>query len=153
MNISFLCNMPWSINHLQITLISHKVVSNSLWPHGLQFAWFLCPSLYPGVCSNEFSLIPWCCPPTSSSVTLFSSCPLSQHQGLFQWVYSWLQMAKVLELQLQSFQWIISFKGIYSQFKKERGKESLWYVPRVTQDAISVARFVNQGSLISEPVL
>ena len=33
---------------------------------------------------------------------------LSQHQGLFQWVSSLLQVAKVLELQLQyqSFQWI-----------------------------------------------
>ena len=33
---------------------------------------------------------------------------LSQHQGLFQWVCSSHQMAKVLELQLQhpSFQWI-----------------------------------------------
>ena len=32
----------------------------------------------------------------------------SQHQGLFQWVSSWHQVAKVLEFQLQhqSFQWI-----------------------------------------------
>ena len=39
----------------------------------------------------------------------FSSCPqFSQHQGLFQWVSSSHQVAKVLELQLQhqSFQWI-----------------------------------------------
>ena len=38
---------------------------------------------------------------------------LSQHQGLFQWVSSSHQVAKVLELQLQhqSFQWIlISFR-------------------------------------------
>ena len=39
-------------------------------------------------------------------------CPLlllpqfSQHQGLFQWVGSLHQMARVLELQHQSFQWI-----------------------------------------------
>ena len=33
---------------------------------------------------------------------------LSQHQGLFQWVSSWHQVAEVLEFQLQhqSFQWI-----------------------------------------------
>ena len=43
---------------------------------------------------------------------LLSSSPpainLSQHQGLFQWVSSLHQMAKVLEFQLQhqSFQWI-----------------------------------------------
>ena len=31
---------------------------------------------------------------------------LSQHRGLFQWVSSSHQVAKVLELQLQFFQWI-----------------------------------------------
>ena len=31
---------------------------------------------------------------------------LSQHQGLFRWVSSLYQVAKVLEFQLQSFQWI-----------------------------------------------
>ena len=31
---------------------------------------------------------------------------LSQHQGLFQWVSSSHQVAKVLELQHQSFQWV-----------------------------------------------
>ena len=31
---------------------------------------------------------------------------LSQHQGLFQWVSSSHQVAKVLELQYQSFQWV-----------------------------------------------
>ena len=43
----------------------------------------------------------------SSSVVPFSSCPnLSQHQGLFQWVKSSHEVAKVLEFQLQhqSFQ-------------------------------------------------
>ena len=32
---------------------------------------------------------------------------LSQHQGVFQWVGSSHQVAKVLELQHQSFQWIL----------------------------------------------
>ena len=37
---------------------------------------------------------------------------LSQHQGLFQWVSSSHQVAKVLEFQLQhqSFQWLTSFR-------------------------------------------
>ena len=34
------------------------------------------------------------------------ACSLSQHQGLFQWVSSSQQVAKVLELQHQYFQWI-----------------------------------------------
>ena len=49
--------------------------------------------------------------PSSHLILCHPSSPalnLSQHQGLFQWVSSWHQMAKVLELQLhhQSFQWI-----------------------------------------------
>ena len=43
----------------------------------------------------------------SSSAALFSfAFNLSQHQGRFQWVVPLHQMAKVLELQQQSFQWI-----------------------------------------------
>ena len=42
--------------------------------------------------------------PLSSPPPAFS---LSQHQGLFQWVSSSHQVAKVLELQHQSFQWIL----------------------------------------------
>ena len=43
----------------------------------------------------------WCHPAISFSVVPFSSCPHpSQDQGLFQWVNSSDQVAKVLELQL-----------------------------------------------------
>ena len=38
---------------------------------------------------------------------------LSQHQGLFQWVGSLHQLAKVLELQHQSFQWIFRIYLLY----------------------------------------
>ena len=39
---------------------------------------------------------------------------LSQHQGIFQWVGSFLQVAKVLELQLQpqSFQWTLKVESL-----------------------------------------
>ena len=44
----------------------------------------------------------WCHPAISSSVVPFSSCPQpSPHQGLFQWVNSLYEVAKVLEFQLQ----------------------------------------------------
>ena len=50
--------------------------------------------------------------PLSSPSPAFS---LSQHQGLFQWVSSLHQVAKVLELQLQhqSFQWIFRVDFLY----------------------------------------
>ena len=52
-------------------------MSNSLWPHGLQHAGLLNPSLSPGDCSDSCPLSWWCHPTISSSVTLFSSCPQS----------------------------------------------------------------------------
>ena len=53
--------------------------------------------------------------PLSPSSPAFN---LSQHQGLFQWVGSLHQVAKVLELQLQhlSFQWIFSTDFLWSDW-------------------------------------
>ena len=86
-----------------------SVVSDSLWPHGLQHA--KCPWLspIPKAYSNSCPSSWWCHKPfhpqSSPSLPAFS---LSQHQGLFQLVSSSSQVAKVLEFQLQhqSFQWI-----------------------------------------------
>ena len=83
-------------------------MSDSLQPHELQHARPPCPSLTPGVHRNPCLSSQWCHSTISSSVIPFSSCPLSQHQGLFKWVSSSHLLAKVLEFQLQhqSFQWI-----------------------------------------------
>ena len=54
---------------------SHSVVSNSLWPHGLQHTRPPCPSPTPGVYPNSCPLSLWCHPIISSSVVPFSSCP------------------------------------------------------------------------------
>ena len=53
---------------------SRSVMSNSLWPHGLQHARPPCPSPNPGVYSNSCPLSRWCHPTVSSSVIPFSSC-------------------------------------------------------------------------------
>ena len=86
-------------------------MSNSLRPHGLQHSMPPCPSPTPRVCPNSCPLSWWCHPTISSSVILFSSCPLPQHQSLFQWISSSHQVLKVLvfQLQHQSFQWIFRF--------------------------------------------
>ena len=52
---------------------SHSVVSDSLWPHGLQRARLPCPSPTPRVCSNSCPSHRWCHPTISSSVAPFSS--------------------------------------------------------------------------------
>ena len=58
-------------------LFSRSVVSDSLWPYGLQHARLPCPSPSPGACSNSCPLSQWCYPTISSSVIPFSSCSQS----------------------------------------------------------------------------
>ena len=106
--VSFVRTAKWFSYTYQL-LFSHSVVSNSSRPHRLQPARLPCPSPSPRVCSNSCPLsqdaIQPSHPLSSPSPPVFH---LSQHQGVFQWVSSAYQMAKVLELQLQhqSFQWI-----------------------------------------------
>ena len=89
---------------------SRSVMFNSLQPHELQHARLLCLSPSPGVCTNSCPLSQWCQPNILSSAIPFSSCLQSfPASGLFQWVSSSHQVAKVLEVQLQhqSFLWIL----------------------------------------------
>ena len=85
---------------------SCSVVSNSLLPHEPQHTRPPCPSPTPGV-----HHVHWVSDAIQPFNPLSSPSPpalnLSQHQGLFQWVSSLYQVAKVLEFQLQhqSFQW------------------------------------------------
>ena len=91
-----------------LSWFSHSVVSDSLWPHEPQHTRPPCISPIPGVHPNP-------CPLSGDAIQPFHllSSPshpaikLSQHQGLFKWVSSLNQVAKVLEFQLQhqSFQW------------------------------------------------
>ena len=82
---------------------SRSVVSDPLY-HGLQHARTPCPSPTPRVYSNSCPLSQWCHQP---SHPLLSPSPPTfnlwkdQHWGLFKWVSSSHQVAKVLEFQLQ----------------------------------------------------
>ena len=53
---------------------SGSVVSNFLWPRGLQLSRLPCPSPTPGACSNSCPSSQWCLSTISSSVVPFSSC-------------------------------------------------------------------------------
>ena len=67
--INFFRRIEWcSVQH------SHSVVSNTLWPHGLQHTRLPCPSPIPRACPNSCPLSRWCHPIISSSVFPFSSC-------------------------------------------------------------------------------
>ena len=62
---------------------SRSVVSDSLWPHGLQHTRPPCPSPAPRAYSNSCPSSKWCHPAISSSVILFSSCPQSLQALVF----------------------------------------------------------------------
>ena len=67
-------NGCWILCYQSLPQFSCSVVSDSLWPHGLQHAKLSCPSPTPGACSNSCPLSQWCNPTISSSVIPFSSC-------------------------------------------------------------------------------
>ena len=93
-----LCKIPSSFSSFQF---SRSVVSDSLWPHGLQHARLPCPSSTPRSRSNSCRGV---CDAIQSSYPLSSPSPPapnpSQNQSLFQWVNSSHEVAKVLEFQL-----------------------------------------------------
>ena len=81
--------------------LSCSVVSNSLWPHGLQQARPPCSSPAPRVNSNS-CLLSWCCHPTSSSsVVPFSSCLQSfLTSGSFQMIgYTVIKSTEIIKLE------------------------------------------------------
>ena len=64
-------------------MLFSSVISNSLWPHGLQHARLPCPPPTPEACSNSCPTGQWCHTTISSSVVPFS-CPQSfQASGSF----------------------------------------------------------------------
>ena len=105
--------------HLKDSLqFSHSVVSDSLWPHGLQHARPPCPSPTPGAYSDSCPSSQWCHPIISSFVVPFFPCPqsfpasgYSSESGLhIRWPKYW------------SFSFNISLSNEYSgliSFKKD----------------------------------
>ena len=127
-----------------ISQFSHSAVFNSLHPHKLQHARLSCPLPTPGAYSNSCLSSHWYHPTTSSSVSPFSSClqyfPAS---GLFQWVSSSHQVAKVLEFQLQhqSFQWIVRNDFL------QNGRAGSPCSPRDSQESSPTPQFKRINSL------
>ena len=76
--VLYCTSWAFTVSKLQSVQFSCSVVSDSLWPHGLQHTRPLCPSPIPGVYSDSCPLSQWCHPAISSSVIPFSclqSCP------------------------------------------------------------------------------
>ena len=100
----FLTIEHWTLFYFGISSIQFSCsdISDSLRPHESQHTRPPCLSPTPGVHPNH---VHWFGDATQTSHPLSSPSPpalnLSQHQGLFQWVSSSQQVAKVLEFQLR----------------------------------------------------
>ena len=94
---------------------SRSVMSDSLWPHGLQHVRPPCLSPTPKVYSNSCSLSRWCHPTISAPVIPFSSClqsfPASRSIQMSQFFASGGQsigvsvLASVLPMNIQD--WVL----------------------------------------------
>ena len=123
---------------------SRSVVSYSLWPHGMQHA----RPLYCQLLEFTQTHVHWVGDAIQPSHPLLSPSPpafnLSQHQGLFKSVSSSLQVAKVLEFQLQcqSIQWI--FRSDFLQ----NGLVGSPYSPRDSQESSPTTQFKSINSSV-----
>ena len=101
-------NLEWCYSSDVTVQFGHSVMSNSLWPHGLQHTRLPCPSPTPGGCSNSCPLSRWCHQTISSSVAPFSIFPsirvFSNESAVYiRWPKYW------------SFSFIISPSNEYSR--------------------------------------
>ena len=126
-------------------------MSNSLWPHGLQYARLPCPLPTPGVYSNSCSLSQWCHPTISSSVIPFSSCLQSfQTSGSFQMSQFLHQVAKVLECQpSKDYSGLISFRIDWFVPCSPRDPQESPQTPQFKSINYSVLRFLYSPILTS----
>ena len=108
--ISLSRDLENALHYRRSVQFSCLVMSNSLWPHGLQHTRPPCPSPTPGVYSNSCPWSQWCHPSISSSVVPFSCSQSSPASGSFPVDRPVTSGGQVLEFQLQhqSFQWIFS---------------------------------------------
>ena len=72
-----------------LLLFSLSVLSDSLWPHGLQYSRLPCSWPFPRACANSCPLSWWCHPTIPSSVTLLSCLQSFPASGSFpmSWVF------------------------------------------------------------------
>ena len=116
-----------------VSLLSHSVVSNSLWPHELQHARLPCPSPTLELAQTHVHWVSDAIQPSSPLLSASSpALSLSQHQGLFQWVSSLSPSSPVFSLsQSQSlFQWVSSSHQVAKVLKFQLQHKSFQRTPR-----------------------
>ena len=96
----------WSLQEAAV-VVQLLSVSSSLWPHELQHSRLLCPSVSCSLLKlMSIELMMSCNQSHPLSSTSPSALSLSQHQGFSNEFTLLKRRPKLLELQLQYFQWI-----------------------------------------------
>ena len=96
-------------------LLSHSVMSDPLWPHGLQPSRLPYPSLSPWVNSNSYSLSHWCHPTISSSVIpFFSSLQSFPASGSFPMSHFFLSCDQNIGASAPAYILPMSYSGLIS---------------------------------------
>ena len=111
------CLEPFKQEWQMLVQFSHSVVSDSLWPHGLQHTKLPCPSPTSRACSNLCPSSQWCHPTISSSVIPFSclqSFPASGSFPMSQFFASNGQSIGVSASALVLHPWKISISFLFS---------------------------------------
>ena len=72
-HLKIIKSKTWTWLEFWSLLFSCSVLSESLWPYGLQYTKLPCPSLFSRICSNSCQLSQWCHPTISFSASPFSS--------------------------------------------------------------------------------
>ena len=128
----------------------HSVMSNSLWPHGLQHTRTPCLSPIPGVYPNSCPLSWWCHPTISSSVIPFSclqsfpasgSFPMSQVFASGGQSIGVLASTSVLPMNTQDWS-PLGWTGWISLQKRDKK------MPRDSQESSSAPQFKSINSSV-----
>ena len=109
------------ISTFSLVQFSCSVVSDSLWPHGLQHARPPCPLPSPGVCPSSFLLNQWCYPNIPSSAALFSFClqsfPASESSNESAFCIKWWILKYIdLVCTLHHGEWDSHLTGYHLQY-------------------------------------
>ena len=97
----YCCLVLKGLLNRQSVQFSCSVMSDSLRPHGLQYARLPCPSPIPEAYLNSCPLSWWCHPTISSTVVSSSRLQSFQVPRFFQMSWLFISSGKVLEFQLQ----------------------------------------------------
>ena len=139
-------------------VVVQSVVSDSLWPHGLQHARLLCPSLSPGVCSNSCPLSRWCYPTISSSAALFFFCIKWPKYWIFCFsIYPSNEYSEMISLRMDWFDLLAAQGTLKSLLQHYNSKASFFqhsavymiqlsqYMTTAKTRALTTQTFVSNG--------